>query len=529
MTALSFKNRKLYLLSSIRRINLTNNNTTRCRTSPAPTLVLFTKGNVKLSTNDNLWFAEPLQLYYFPSGMHVEATIQSEEVDYYMLIIKPLTLSRSNKQWLSFLSADAPSMLTTGRISLRDTEQALLRFERLYEASHNSSDTGHLDLQLQEMLHFIEGQSLVQENTQPSDNGIELSIAYMQRHFHEKISRETLASIANLTPSSYCRSFKKAKGLAPTDYLNQIRIEQAKKRLASGHSIKEVAESVGYGNEYYLSRIFKKIAGIPPTLYVKRNCLRVAVASRFGFHDNLNSVGVRPVAMVDCYRHPGLQEADYERRLKTQLEELKIARPDLIIGDYSHLEHYEAFKRIAPTFILDFNLDWRVPHMKVAELVGREKEAQQTFIQLDKKITEARTRLDASANNKSVALLQIMHDHVMLQGTVNHPLNQLLYTELGLKPDKAAPINKMRLELFPQDVPKLTADHLWIRMYMDHTEVDQTFAKIRKLDFWNSIPAVQHNKIRFISNWLIMSWTPQGRNKIIDEVIELVAPDATSG
>lgn len=256
------------------------------------------------------------------------------------------------------------------------------------------------------------------------------------------MNRDTLAAIAKLTPSSYCRSFKKTKGISPMDYLNQIRIEQAKQLLAAGHSCKKVAYRLGYVSEYYFSRVFKKTTGLPPTIYMKREHSKIAVASRFGIQLNLESMGVEPILVIDCYPHPGIDADDYNRRLMNQLEELRSAEPDLIIGDYSHASFYETFKRIAPTVIFENDLDWLTTHRKISELVGREIEAQIVVEALDKKIAGARQWISQLEKVPTVSVLQMMNDHFYLQGTKNHPLNHLLYNELRLSAGKHVPKTK---------------------------------------------------------------------------------------
>ena len=55
-------------------------------------------------------------------------------------------------------------------------------------------------------------------------------------------------------------------------YLNQIRIEEAKKLLQLGElSIDQIAEKTGIGNANYFGRLFKKLTGMTAGEYRKRN------------------------------------------------------------------------------------------------------------------------------------------------------------------------------------------------------------------------------------------------------------------
>ncbi|WP_341279110.1 AraC family transcriptional regulator [Paenibacillus sp. FSL H8-0537] len=100
---------------------------------------------------------------------------------------------------------------------------------------------------------------------------IEKTIHYMQTHFHDKIDMVTLSSMAGLTTSSYSRLFKQTMKEPPIKYLTRLRIERAKRLLYhNAGPVKEVSAAVGYGDEFYFSRIFHRMVGIPPSRYGKQ-------------------------------------------------------------------------------------------------------------------------------------------------------------------------------------------------------------------------------------------------------------------
>ncbi|MBH5320095.1 AraC family transcriptional regulator [Paenibacillus sp. GSMTC-2017] len=489
-----------------------------------PTLLYFSQGRGTLVINHSTYQVEPLHLYVVPKGGSYEGTFHSRIVEWYTITYEALTLTKRDGHWICSPSLNPLSFLTIGYIPLRRSTTLFIAIRKLYSLSQNTDhETNELDISLHKLLLLIKENSLITERNSAAWSGIQESITYMHNNYTQKIDRDTLARIAQLTPSSYCRSFKKSKGMSPMDYLSDIRINQAKLLLSEGIPSKHVAVSLGYASEYYFSRLFKQKTGLPPTLYLKREHLRVAVASRFDYHLSLISVGIEPVVTIDCYKHPGIDEADYERRLASQLEELKIAGPDLIIGDYSHAPFYDTFKRIAPTVMIDYDLNWQIPYMRIAELVGREEDANRVISQLNERIAEAAELLKVIAAEKRVAVMQLMSDHVILQGTINHPLNDLLYSELKLLPGKHIPSKKMRLELFTPDIPPLETEQLWIRLYSDHADVQETLRKVQALPFWQSIQTDHIGQIRFIDNWFIMSWTPQGRENIINDILAYFA------
>ncbi|MEW6734220.1 MAG: helix-turn-helix domain-containing protein, partial [Acidobacteriota bacterium] len=65
------------------------------------------------------------------------------------------------------------------------------------------------------------------------------------------------------------RAFRNEVGIPPYVYLTQVRIEKAKKLLAKGAPIAEVAVAVGFADQSHLNRFFKRIIGITPGRYAQ--------------------------------------------------------------------------------------------------------------------------------------------------------------------------------------------------------------------------------------------------------------------
>lgn len=69
-------------------------------------------------------------------------------------------------------------------------------------------------------------------------------------------------------PTILSKLFKESENVNYIDYVNNLRIEYAKKQLMETEkSIKEICMESGYGDPNYFSRIFKKWTGVTPTEY----------------------------------------------------------------------------------------------------------------------------------------------------------------------------------------------------------------------------------------------------------------------
>ena len=95
---------------------------------------------------------------------------------------------------------------------------------------------------------------------------------YIRENYKEDISLSSAADRANISAVYLSRLFKKEEGINFLDYLNQYRIDEAKKMLKDvQYNILDVADESGFKNTRYFSKIFKKNVGITPSEYRKRH------------------------------------------------------------------------------------------------------------------------------------------------------------------------------------------------------------------------------------------------------------------
>ena len=88
---------------------------------------------------------------------------------------------------------------------------------------------------------------------------------YILEHYREDIDRNDVAAVAYITPNYLSKRFRSEMGMSLREYINQLRIEDAKRLLLSTNAtISEVASEVGYDNISYFSTVFRKICGMSP-------------------------------------------------------------------------------------------------------------------------------------------------------------------------------------------------------------------------------------------------------------------------
>lgn len=99
---------------------------------------------------------------------------------------------------------------------------------------------------------------------------IDRVIEFLHSNLDKKITVEEMAKIACISLSHFARIFKQEIGKSPVGYLNQIRMERAKKLLLAGDkSVTEIALECGFNSPSYLSACFYKKYKITPSEYQK--------------------------------------------------------------------------------------------------------------------------------------------------------------------------------------------------------------------------------------------------------------------
>ena len=102
---------------------------------------------------------------------------------------------------------------------------------------------------------------------------IEPAIRYMKENYTKQVKLEQLAASCFLSPNYFHKIFTKTLHTTPANYLLMLRMNSSISLLLNEkHSIKEIAYQMGFCNDAYFSRVFKKYFGITPGEYQqKRN------------------------------------------------------------------------------------------------------------------------------------------------------------------------------------------------------------------------------------------------------------------
>lgn len=94
-------------------------------------------------------------------------------------------------------------------------------------------------------------------------------IDYIKINFYNKISLNTISNEIGISPSHLSRSFKKETNLTITEFINKVKIEEAKFLIKQNElSITDIALKVGFENHNYFCSVFKKLTSYTPKEYL---------------------------------------------------------------------------------------------------------------------------------------------------------------------------------------------------------------------------------------------------------------------
>ncbi len=143
------------------------------------------------------------------------------------------------------------------------------RLEACFESFlHDSGFTNSISYQMNRVSKMAEILAIYFENLQKRTRNTAAwkpVLAFMKDNLGKNISVEDLANLVYLHPNYFMRKFKKAFGVSPMKYYNDLRLEKAIQLLADTdlHSA-DIAAAIGIEDPNYFSYFFKTATGLSP-------------------------------------------------------------------------------------------------------------------------------------------------------------------------------------------------------------------------------------------------------------------------
>ena len=129
-------------------------------------------------------------------------------------------------------------------------------WEGLVDKYQNCS---HLINSLLREVRYIYGKSDFELEKEGESSSFNLILKYLNDHYNETIKLKDLSQKFFINKNYACYLFKHNTGMTFSEYLNKIRMDQAKELLVTTLStIAEISDQVGYSDYFYFNKLFKK-------------------------------------------------------------------------------------------------------------------------------------------------------------------------------------------------------------------------------------------------------------------------------
>jgi transcriptional regulator GlxA family with amidase domain len=177
------------------------------------------------------------------------------------------------------LKAESAGIVTAGAVSAWH-DLAFYLIARFCGYRH-AVDTAKVFL----MTDHVEGQSPYAVMTRPmevKDALIAECQSWIAENYECSNPVERMVERSGLSARTFARRFRSATGYTPMDYVQALRIEEAKQELErDNRQIDDIATAVGYEDSSSFRRIFKKRVGLSPAAYRKKFQNLAALASKY--------------------------------------------------------------------------------------------------------------------------------------------------------------------------------------------------------------------------------------------------------
>ncbi len=287
---------------------------------------------------------------------------------------------------------------------------------------------------------------------------IQHTVQYMEQHYDEDLTVEQLANMAGIVRWQYSQQFKTLTGKKPTDYLVHLRINQAKKLLRnSTEPLSRISRQIGFKDEFYFSRCFRKLTGNTPREYsnihlrtqqravidslgrkvqVPKDATRIVTDGKFTLGELL-ILGISPIgAAISIMK----DDVIYHNKLRNihsigywaDPDKVAQLQPEFILLSY-YPQDLQELDALAPTVVLDKKFGPFERLRYIATLFERSKAAEKWITTYEDKVRLVRRQLaDAYVvgETATVYLKLGAKFYVMCQ----NGLAASLYESLGFRP-----------------------------------------------------------------------------------------------
>lgn len=243
------------------------------RTLPHHELLFIKGGKGSITIGKKRYQLKGCMLFYICPDVHHSFEIDADEPGYFLSVhFSYVRVSFNDSKWDVKNEGDGLS-LSPGQ-ELKDyyhIEDAFRKLAESWETKLPGYEFATRTL-LQQLLITVFQHTRKQNQNYAISLKVEKVIEYMHQHASHRVNLAELSELVHLAPTYLSRSFKETTGYSVIEFFNRIKIDKAKELMIEGDKkVKEVAQALGFTDEFYFSRIFKRIEGMSPSEYCSKN------------------------------------------------------------------------------------------------------------------------------------------------------------------------------------------------------------------------------------------------------------------
>ena len=470
-----------------------------------------------LMIDDAVHTAAPGDWFLLKPEMRVEFRTYSEEpARYEIILFSCVELTRSQNNWF----VRQPEFTLTGKLNLSsdlpefDERMQTLTTERVTSLGKGMDNNRRKHLLHQLLIRLMA--SVKQES--PPVTGMEQAIEYMTRHYMNEIRLDHMSRMAGLSVNHFIRTFKLQFNMTPMEYVLKQRMSKAKQLLFSSDKIRDIGEQVGYRDEHYFSRIFKKSEGVAPTMYMKKRVNRIATLY-YGLDDYIVTLGLKPVTILSynqrVLRHTRVPELDTNvpediqlDRLTGNYDRLRQVKPDLILTS-DRCAPDEALHHIAPTAMIKHTNEVGERLVEMADILGRAEQAERWREQHADLRQLLHRKIQSRWGPRSAMFIRITAAFYRMYGKTNQT-GALLYNDLPFHLPEGFPMKKWVMEADLDRLELYQADHIFV-MIDPTAEASTRWRQLQQSERWLALDAVKEGRVYDAGDMFFKTLGPAGR------------------
>lgn len=200
-----------------------------------------------------------------PSIAHTEVSYEAQPLEYIVVGIEGLELSvddNHNGRFCIFSFSPGNNALACMQRILHEMQNR--------EPHHQTLCQAYMEILVVQLMRDASFSAVPMPSEPVSNRQCALVRRYIDNHYKEPLTLDTLAEKANINKYYLAHAYKQAYGISPISYMISCRIQEGKRLLADTDlSLSQISSILGFSSASYFSQSFRKAAGISPMEYRK--------------------------------------------------------------------------------------------------------------------------------------------------------------------------------------------------------------------------------------------------------------------